>query len=669
VIVSIGGTVRYIFVACLALAASNAHGQVDAPYGSWASKISIADVTQSSASLDGLMVDGGALYALEQRPAEQGRTVVVKIGGTQNSTITPDGFDVGSRVHEYGGGAALVRGGVVYFSNRKDNRLYAQKIGEAPRPLTEAGPWRYADCDIIAQKSALICVREDHSNPAPVHVKNTLVSIPLNGGIPVILYNQSDFVASPRVSEDGREVAFIAWNHPNMPWDSTALMTGALSDDARGMKISTLIAATKKESIMQPMWGPYGALFYVSDRSGYWNIYRKTATGTVVVGSNTVDIGGPAWTFGQRAYVPLSFDRVAAAVTRNAVSRLAIISASANRYTYTESDIVEGQSFVAIDDRAYLVASTAARKGEVVSIGSAADVRTERASDMKLSGDDVSRGGEVLLDNRNGQKVFAWYYPPRNAAHTSLSGELPPLIVLAHGGPTSHRGMSYNTAIQFWTSRGFAMLDVNYSGSSGYGRVYRQRLNGQWGDLDVADVAYAAMALAQQGKVDRKRMVIMGGSAGGLVVLSALATYPDVFAAGVNSFGVSDFASLATDTHKFESRYLDKLVGPYPKSKKLYDARSPINHVQDIMSPLLTLQGEDDKIVPPSQSEKIVNALRQRKTPVAYVTFAGEGHGFRSGAAKQQALEHQMSFLSQILNLKFADPLPPLAIENWPPQK
>jgi dipeptidyl aminopeptidase/acylaminoacyl peptidase len=534
---------RNVVVAFLTLAAASAQAQVDAPYGSWASKLNIADVAQSSA-LDALMADGEALYALEQRPAEQGRTVVVKIGGTENTTITPEGFDVGSRVHEYGGGAALVRGGVVYFSNRKDDRLYAQKIGEAPRALTESGPWRYADCDISQRKAVLICVREDHSNPLPAQVKNTLVSIPLGGGAAAILYSDSDFVSSPRVSEDGRDLAFIAWDHPNMPWNTTALMMGYLSDDGRGMKISTPIPTSKKESVMQPMWGPYGALFYISDRSGYWNIYRRTATGTSVVGSNTVDIGGPAWNFGQRAYVPLSFDRVAAAVTRNAVTRLAVISASANRYTYAESDSVAAQSFVTIGDRAYALSATPARKTEIISIGNRSDVRTERASETKLTGDDVSRGGEILFDNRNRQKVFGWYYPPRNSGFTSSSGELPPLIVLAHGGPTGHSEVSYSDKIQFWTSRGFAMLDVNYSGSSGYGRAYRQRLNGQWGDIDVADVAYGAMALAQQGKVDRKRMVIMGGSAGGLVVLSALATYPDVFAAGLNSFGVSDLLRL-----------------------------------------------------------------------------------------------------------------------------
>jgi dipeptidyl aminopeptidase/acylaminoacyl peptidase len=660
---------RYMLFVLLCLANTGAAAQTEAPYGSWASKISIADVTQSSAALDALMVDGEALYALEQRPAEQGRTVVVKIGGTENTTITPEGFDVATRVHEYGGGAALVRDGVVYFSNRKDNRLYAQKIGEAPRALTGAGPWRYADCDIIIRKAALVCVREDHSNPAPAQVKNTLVSIPLGGGLPAVLYNDSDFVSSPRVSEDGRDLAFIAWNHPSMPWDTTALMMGYLSDDARGMKISTLIPASKKEAIMQPMWGPYGSLFYISDRSGYWNIYRKTNTGTVVVGSNNVDIGGPAWDFGYRDYVPLSFDRVAAAVTRNAVTRIAIISASANRYSYAQSDIVSAHAFAAIGERAYALCATPVSKTRLVSMDERADVRTERDTPAKLSGDDVSRGSEVFFNNRNGAKVFAWYYPPRNSAYASHSDELPPLIVLAHGGPTAHSDMSYRDKIQYWTSRGFAMLDVNYSGSSGFGRAYRQRLNRQWGDLDVADVAYAAMALAQQGKVDRKRMVIMGGSAGGLVVLAALATYPDVFAAGLNSYGVSDFASLATDTHKFESRYLDSLVGPYPKLKKIYDARSPINHVQDIVSPLLTLQGEEDRIVPPSQSAKIVSALRQRKVPVAYATFPGEGHGFRSGAAKQRALEYQMSFLSQILGIKFADSVPTLAIENWPPQK
>ncbi len=660
---------RYISLILLCLASGNGLAQSEAPYGSWASKISIADVTQSSAALSDLMADGEALYALEQRPAEQGRTVVVKIGGTKNMVVTPEGYDVGTRVHEYGGGAALVRNAIVYFSNRKDDRLYAQKIGEAPRALTPAGPWRYADCDVALRKAVLICVREDHSNPLPARVKNTLVSIPLVGGEPEILYAGSDFVSSPRISHDERDLAFIAWDHPNMPWDTTALMMGALSDDARGMKISTLIPARKKEAVMQPMWGPYGSLFYISDRSGYWNIYRKTDTGTVVVGSNSVDIGGPAWEFGYRDYVPLSFDRVAAAVTRNAVTRIAVISASANRYSYAQSDTVSAYAFTGIGERAFALAATPIAKSQIVSMDERGDVRTERANQTKVSGDDVSRGGEIFFNNRNGQKVFAWYYPPRNKDYTSSNTELPPLIVLAHGGPTGHSDMSYSDSIQYWTSRGFAMLDVNYSGSSGYGRAYRQRLNKQWGDIDVADVAYAAIALAQQGKVDRKRMVIMGGSAGGLVVLSALATYPDVFAAGINSYGVSDFGALATDTHKFESRYMDSLIGPYPAMKKIYDKRSPINHVDQIISPLLTLQGEDDKIVPPSQSQKIVAALRARKIPVAYATFAGEGHGFRSGAAKQRALELKMSFLSQILGLKFADAVPPLAIENWPRQK
>jgi dipeptidyl aminopeptidase/acylaminoacyl peptidase len=660
---------RNYLLAIALLVSSVAQAQTEAPYGSWVSPLSIADVTQSSAALDALMADGDTLYALEQRPSEKGRTVVVKIAGAENVTITPEGFDVGSRVHEYGGGAALVRDGVVYFSNREDDRLYAQKIGETPRALTPAGPWRYADCDINVSKAVLICVREDHSNPLPVQVKNTLVSIPLAGGEASILYASSDFVASPKVSPDGQDIAFIRWNHPNMPWDTTSLMMGYLSDDGRGMKVSVLIPETAKESVMQPMWGPYGALFYISDRSGYWNIYRRTDTGTVVVGSNNVDIGGPSWSFGDRAYVPLSFDRVAAAVTRNAVSRLAIISASANRYTYAKSDVVLANYFTVIGDRAFVLAATPMRGTEIISMDQRAELLMERENIPALAAANISRGGEVIFDNRNKQKVFAWYYPPINAAFVPSGDALPPLIVLAHGGPTGHNSTEYQKNLQFWTTRGFAVLDVNYSGSSGYGRNYRQRLRGQWGDIDVADVAYAAMALAQQGKVDRKRMVIMGGSAGGLVVLSALATYPDVFAAGLNFYGVSDFVTIATDTHKFESRYLDSLVGPYPKMKKLYDARSPINHVDKITAPLLTLQGEDDKIVPPSQSAKIVDALRRRKVPVAYVTFPGEGHGFLSGAAKQKALEIQMSFLSQILNLKFADTVPPLVIENWPMQK
>ncbi len=659
---------RILFTILALIISPPALAQSHAPYGSWASPLSIADVTQSQASLQALMADGDQLYALEQRPAEQGRTVVVKIGETENTTVTPEGFNVTTRVHEYGGGAALVRDGVVYFSNAKDDRLYAHKIGETPRALTPEGPWRYADCDIAARKAVLICVREDHSDPAPAKVKNSLVSIPLVGGTPAILYAGSDFVSSPRVNEDSNDLAFVAWNHPNMPWDATSLMIGALSDDGRGMKVAVLIPASKKESIMQPMWGPYGALFYISDRSGYWNIYRRTESGTTVVGAKNVDIGGPAWQFGDRAYAPLSFDRVVAAVTRDAVTRLAVISASANRHNYVASDAVDATSLITIGDRAYALIKSPSRGKEIVGIDMATNLQMLRPAETALPKNSLSLAGEVIFDNRDKQKVRAWFYLPMNEKYASHGDELPPLIVLAHGGPTAHSGPGYSKGLQFWTTRGFAVLDVNYTGSSGYGRAYRQRLYGKWGDIDVADVAYAAMALAQQGRVDRKRMVIMGGSAGGLTVLSALATYPDVFAAGINLYGISDFATLATDTHKFESRYLDSLIGPYPKMKKLYAARSPINHVNNIASPLLTLQGEDDKVVPPAQSEMIVNALRKRQVPVAYATFSGEGHGFRKGESRQRSLEYQLSFLAQVLNLKPADSLPPLKIENWPKQ-
>jgi dipeptidyl aminopeptidase/acylaminoacyl peptidase len=660
---------RFLLLSLSLLLASPASAQTTAPYGSWASSLSIADVTQSHASYETLLADGDALYALEQRPAEGGRTVLVKVGDTENTTITPEGFNVSTGVHEYGGGAAIVRGGVVYFSNKKDNRLYVQKIGEAPKALTPEGPYRYADCDITLRKAALICVREDHSNPKPAKVKNTLVSISLAGGAPALLYAGSDFVASPRVSEDGKDLAFVAWNHPDMPWTATSLMLGALSDDARAMKSSSLIPASKKEAIMQPMWGPYGALFYLSDRSGYWNIYRRTDSGTTVVGANTADVGGPAWRFAARAYAPISFDKVAAAITRNAVTRLAILSTAANRIDYVESDVVEASALTVAGNRVYALTGSTSRNTEIISLDKSGALRTDRAAPGKLADASISRASEIIFDNRSKQKVHAWYYEPQNAAYKADAAEKPPLMVLAHGGPTGYRGKGYNDSIQFWTTRGFAVIDVNYSGSSGFGRAYRQRLDGKWGDIDVADVAYAAMALAQQGKVDRKRMVIMGGSAGGLVVLSALATYPDVFAAGINLYGVSDFSALATDTHKFESRYLDSLVGPYPAMKKLYDVRSPINHVKAITAPLLTLQGEEDKIVPPAQSQSIVDALRKRKIPVAYATFPGEGHGFRSGAAKQRSLELQLSFLSQVLGIPFADAVPALAIENWPAQK
>lgn len=644
---------------------------VVAPYGSWASPISIDSITAATRIVTDVLVEGADIVLLEERSDEEGRTAaVLREADGRETTLTPAGFNVNTRVHEYGGGAALVSGGVLYFSNKRDGRLYAQALrGGAPQALTPEGVYRYADCAMDRPRAQLVCVREDHTGGRPSAVRNTLVGVPLAGSSAgVLLFEGTDFVARPQLSRDGRSLAFVAWNHPNMPWDATSLRVASIAAGKLD-KVQTVVDATRGASVMQPSWSPDGTLYFISDETGWWNLWRWKGGTAESVAPLEAEIGGPMWRFGRRDYLVLDDDRLVVSITEAGVSRLAVLTPSTRQYTPIDLPYVSFDSLTANGPQVYAIGASRERPAEVIaldaSLRSATVLRKNPAT--ALPGSMVSKAESMTFDNREGKRVQAFYYPPRNPGYAATKGEKPPVLVLAHGGPTSARSPAYRQELQFWTTRGFAVLDINYSGSTGFGTAYRKRLNGRWGEIDVNDVVDAAKAAAARGLVDPKRSVVKGGSAGGFVVLAALAFQKEVFAAGINYFGVSDMAVLARDTHKFESRYLDTLVGPLPQAEAIYAKRSPLSAVDNIRAPLLTLQGLEDKIVPPQQSAAIMARVEANGVPAAYLAFDGEGHGFRGAKAKQQSLQAELSFLGQVLGFTPADSVPRLKLRNMDP--
>ena len=643
-------------------------------YGTWDSPISISHAVASARYLSSLQVDGNDLYVLDNRPEERGRAVVLLVkddGSVQE--VTPEGFNVRTRVHEYGGGAFTVADGVIYFSNFSDGRMYAQRPGSVPKAITPPGAFRYADCVVDRRRARLICVREDHSaGPDPKKIVNALVDISLAKEAPSqVLWGGSDFVAAPRLSPDGRKLAFIAWDHPNMPWDATSLKVADLGNDGSVKRVKSVVDASGGGAVMQPSWTRDGRLMFISDRSGWWNLYQVDPFAREVraIAPLSAEIGKPAWYFGARSYAVMPTGAIAAVVTRTAADAIEIVDPAGRAVWRTlTSNYAAADALHVRKNRLVFLGSGRASVGALVELDPISGRVRElyRPPGKRLDPEYASMPQLVEFAGADGLPTFAWFYPPTNPQFRGPAGTAPPVIIEAHGGPTAHSSPRYSARRSFWTSRGFGVLDVNYSGSSGFGTAYRKRLNGRWGELDIRDVVAAAKAIANRGLGDPRRLIVSGGSAGGFVVLASLAFYPDVFAAGLNSFGVSDLSALALDTHKFESRYMDTLVGPLPQAADIYAARSPINAIDRIRAPLLILQGAEDKIVPPSQSEAIAEALRRSGRPVAYLLFAGEGHGFRSQQALTQSLESQLSFTGEALGIKPADAVPKVKIDNWP---
>jgi dipeptidyl aminopeptidase/acylaminoacyl peptidase len=642
------------------------HERKLAPYGSWRSPITAELYASSYIGVDEPSLDGDQICWKESRPREGGRNVLVRLSPEGTLTeITPKEFNVRTTVHEYGGGDYVVHDSKVYFSNFKDQRLYVHTADSQPSPITPSDlDMRYADGIVDAKRNRLIMIREDHTTRASQAV-NTIVSIDLaKGGSGEILVSGNDFYSNPRLNHDGSRLTWLTWNHPNMPWDGTELWVGKFGSNGL-VEEEKLVAGGTEESIFQPEWSPDGTLYYVSDATGWWNLYRNRDDEIEPLHPMEAEFGQPQWVFRERAYAFESRRMIVCSYIARGTSHLARLNADTGSLEeipipYTDIyDVLAGSGYL------LLLAGSPTSPVSLVKL----DLNTletqvlRRAREEIIDPAYVSIPETIEFPTEHGKTAYAFYYPPKNKDYEAPAGERPPLLVMSHGGPTASAGTTLRYGVQFWTSHGIAVVDVDYGGSTGYGRDYRKRLEGNWGIVDVNDCVNAARYLANRGDVDAKRLAITGGSAGGYTTLCAL-TFREFFHAGASYFGVSDLEALARDTHKFESRYEERLVGPYPERLDLYRERSPINYADKVSCPIILLQGLEDKIVPPDQSSKFYDAVRKKGLPTAFITFEGEQHGFRKAENLKRSIEAELYFYSRVFGFEPADPIEPVQIEN-----
>ncbi|GCD97439.1 S9 family peptidase [Embleya hyalina] len=651
-------------------------------YGSWPSPITAERLVEGAAGPGEIRADGEEVWWAEARPTEGGRIQLVRLrpGGAPEDVL-PEGFSARTRVHEYGGAAWTVRAGVLVFANWSDQRLYRLGPGDdAPVAITaeprETAGLRYADLTVVpagqwGEGEWLVAVRESHE-PAAVEAHgeavNEIVALPLDGTRPArVLVTGPDFVSSPRPAADGSALAWTQWSHPDMPWDAAELMVAAIEAGPRTTGAQA-VAGGGRESVLQPEWGPDGALWFASDRTGWWNLYRVGAGGQVeAVAPVEAEIGGPQWVFGERFYAFLDDGRIACTVNAGGFVHLGVLDPTRPEEppTRVETGLTWLSDPAAVAGGVLVIGGgpddeDAPRRVRLAPTGGTA-LQIERLRPARDFGFDArwfSPPRPIEFDSVAGRTAHALLYLPKNPHAQAPAGALPPLIVSIHGGPTAQAPAVLNLRIQYWTSRGFAVADVNYGGSTGYGREYRNLLYDSWGIVDVEDCTAVARHLADTGVVDGTKLAIRGGSAGGYTTLAALVGN-DVFTAGASHFGVADIAALARHTHKFESRYLDRLVGPYPEAEAVYRARSPINHTDHLSSPLAVFQGLEDEVVPPAQAEMIVAALRDKKLPYVYLAFEGEQHGFRRAENIIRALEAELWFYGRVFDFTPADPIEP----------
>jgi len=624
------------------------------PYGAWRSPITSDLIVAETIGLGGVIVDGNDIYWIESRPGEGGRNVLVKKGA---GDVNPPPYNTRSRVHEYGGGSVTVHRGTAYFSNFSDQRLYRIEPGGVPEPLTpeaEAGTsWRYADGAMDEARRRWVGVREAH---AAGQVDNAIVAIdPTTPSAGRVLAEGADFYAAPRVSPDGTRLAWLAWDHPNMPWVGTELWIAEIAEDG-SLGARRKIAGSDSESVAQPSWSPDGVLYLISDRNGWWNLYRCDLGGDGMVHpvcSHAAEFAAAQWAFGQSSYAFLSEGQMVCSYGEGGRTVLARLDIASGRLTPLALPYSEFGSIKVCGGRIVCGAGSPTGPGAIVAIDPEnGAVEVLRQSSASAADPDLQRyftaAQHLEFHTENGLTAFANYYAPKNPDFAAPAGETPPLVVKCHGGPTSSASSSLSMGIQYWTSRGIAVIDVDYGGSTGYGRAYRERLKGTWGVVDVDDCVNAARHVCAEGLADPERAVITGGSAGGYTVLAALAGR-DFFKGGASYYGVSDVAALARDTHKFESRYLDWLIGPYPQEEELYRERSPLTHADKLDCPVIFFQGAEDRVVPPNQTEMMVEALRRRGIPCGYLLFAGEQHGFRRAENIKRALDAELYFYSELV--------------------
>ncbi len=640
-----------------------------APYGSWASPISPETLTEARPSRDFLSHSNSCLYWLESRPWESGRSVIVeKNADGQLRDLLPSPLSARSKVHEYGGTPYIVVGNMLYFCMQDDQQIYTLDLNKPqakPSAITQSAECRFADFCYDQSRHRLICVCECHC-PTQREPENFIAAIPLDGSGNIDkLISGADFYAYPRVSPDQNKLSWIQWHHPNMPWDATELMLADLDSQGSAVNLSK-IAGGETESILQPRWSPSGQLYFVSDRTNWWNLFRhnEEASTAEPVLEMDAEFATPLWVLGMSCYSFCDNGELVAACSQNGQWQLIKITPDGNSKTLA-TDYNSFSSLCCSDTCAYFIASSATTDAEVVSY----DLSTQKFTieqagpELPFSEDYLSRPEAITFATSDREQAHGFYYPPTNPDFVAPAGQKPSLLVICHGGPTGATSTSLNLKVQFWTSRGFAVLDVNYRGSTGYGRRYRQLLNDRWGIADVADVANGAQYLIDKELVNPEKIAIRGSSAGGYTVLAAL-TFHNLFKAGACLYGIGDLETLAADTHKFESRYCDHLVGPYPAEKARYQARSPIHHTDKLNCPIIFFQGLDDKVVPPAQADQMVEAMRAKQLPVAYLPFEGEGHGFKKAETICRALSAELYFYSRIFDFPHPDTHIPVEIEN-----
>jgi dipeptidyl aminopeptidase/acylaminoacyl peptidase len=636
-----------------------------ASYGSWKSPITSDLIVAETIGVGGTDLIDGDIYWQELRPKEDGRLVVVRRSSDGKITeLTPQPFNARTRVHEYGGHAYTAATGALFFSNFSDQRLYRLDQDGAPRPITPEADFRYADYVVDPQHRFLYCVREDHTESG--EAVNTLVKVKTGGdehGGEVIV-SGNNFYSSPRLNPEGSKLAWLTWNHPNMPWDGTELWVGDVEADG-SITNNQRVAGGADESIFQPEWSPDGLLYFISDRSNWWNLYRWVAGNIEALCPMEAEFGLPQWVFGMSTYAFESPKQIICTYTQRGLSHLASLDTETLELEEIETQYANISGVKAAPGQVLFLAGSPTQKMAVVRLDlqEGREEVLRRSSEGKIDLGYTSIPHEVEIPTEGGQVAYGFFYPPYNMDFMGPEGEKPLLLVMSHGGPTGATTPVYDSEIQYFTSRGIAVLDVNYGGSTGYGREYRQRLNGQWGVVDVDDCTNGALYLAERGDVDENRLMITGGSAGGYTTLCAL-TFRNVFKAGASHYGIGDLETFAGDTHKFESRYLDNLVGPYPEQGELYRERSAINYTDQLQCPMILFQGSEDKIVPPNQSQKMYEAVKAKGLPVAYLEFEGEQHGFRKAENIKRALDGELYFYSKVFGFKLAEPIEPVPIDN-----
>ncbi|WP_353950171.1 prolyl oligopeptidase family serine peptidase [Knoellia sp. S7-12] len=618
------------------------------PFGSWSSPVSPSSLTAATRGLDEVRVDGPDTCWLESRPWEGGRVVLVRHVGATGvvEDVVGEGVNVRSRVHEYGGGAYAVRSGTVVVTTMPDLQVHDVASDGSLRTITPEGKFRYGG--LVLGDGFVLAVREDHSGEGePV---NTLVRLDLHGDNAdggVVLWEGSDFVGRPALSPDGSQLAVVTWDHPNMPWDTTTLRRASL--DAEQPLEWLVVEGRTDVSVGQPQFDASGSLWFVSDESGWWNLKRDSGSGAVPVHSTAADFMQPQWVLGVSDFALLSDGRVLVHWWADGVGRLGVLDPPSGEISDVELEGVQFDQLQAVDGEVVVRVGTLTALPSVVRGPVTGPFTTLRRSrDEGLDPAYASAAQARTWTNTGGDEVHGVFLPPTHPETSGPDGELPPLLVFVHGGPTSRTEAGLQLARAFWTTRGFAVLDVNYSGSTGHGRAYRDRLLGQWGVIDIDDVVTGARSLAEAGLVDGERLAIRGGSAGGYTVLRALTT-SDAFAAGTSYFGVADLEALAADTHKFESRYLDRVVGPYPQARDLYVERSPIHHVDSVQGAVLLLQGGIDEVVPQAQAESMAAGMRAAGEEVELVIYPDEGHGFRAASAIEDSVTRELAFYGRVL--------------------